>query len=848
MPNADCQWALGVRSQLIGTGTIGNRRSKIENKFMEHVIKDIRYCLRSLLKRPGFTAVVVLTLALGIGANTAFFGIVNAVLLRSLPYEDANRLVVLWEKVSGDKRNPTSYPNFLDWRAQNRSFETMAAYSLVDFNLGGQTQTDRIEGELVSESYFPLLRVGAAHGRIFTAEENQTGNAQSVAVISDAAWQRLFGADPTVLNRTIKLNEAQLTIIGIMPKGFRGFSGSSDVWAPIAARDLLWPQTARFSFLTRRDIHWHRVIGRLKPGVTLAGAQADMEAIGARLADDYPQANDKRGVGLALAQDYLVGNLRAPLLVLLGTVGFVLLIACANVANLLLVRAAARSKEVSIRLAMGAGRWRLIQQLLTESLLLALLGGGAGLLFALWGIDLFISVLPVKLPGFAAPSIDFRVLGFATFVATMTGLLIGLIPALHASRVNLNDWLKDGTKGSGSRRTHRTRSLLVVTEIALALVLMIGAGLMLKSFQRMQQVDPGFKPDNLLTLRIDVPNQKYREQQRTRLGQQLIDKAQALPGVEAAAITFTDPFVFTGINLAYGIEGRPPLTPAERESAFLHLISPNYFQTMGIPLVAGRDFAVTDNLDAPGVVIVSDSFARRYWPNESAIGKRIKFAPDDPKTPWLSIVGVAGNVKFRSLRQDLSAETIIYQPNLQSKVVVSLSLLVRTTKDPQAMLTALSGMIRNFDPDIPVYSMATMNDRLADQATDVRSLAWLIGAFAFLAVLLASIGIYAVMSYVVSQRTQEVGIRIALGAQRADVLKLIIGHSLKVTVAGVVIGLIGALVVTRFLEGLLFDVKPFDPKVFALISALITAVGLLACYVPARRATKVDPLVALRDE
>jgi predicted permease len=815
---------------------------------MEALFKDIRYGIRGLLKRPGFTAIVVITLGLGIGANTAFFSVVNAVLLRSLPYRDSGRLVALWETVSKDRRNPTSYPNFLDWRAQNQSFEEMAAYAATDFTLAGQTQTDRIEGELVSEDYFSLLGVSAAQGRVFLPEENRTGNGRPVEFFSYGCWQRRFGADPSLLNRTINLNEAAFTIVGIMPQGFRGFSGTAEVWAPIAARDLLWPQTARFNFLGSRDVHWHRAIGRLKPGVSLERAQADMDAIGVRLAHDYPQANDKRGVQIALAQDYLVGKLRTPLLVLLGAVGFVLLIACANVANLLLARAAERSKEISIRLALGAGRRRLVQQLLTESLLLALCGGGVGLLFALWGTDVLVSILPITLPSFAAPQIDLRVLGFASLIAILTGLLMGLAPALQASQLNLNEWLKEGSKSSGGQRSHRTRSLLVAAEIALALMLMIGAGLMLKSFQRMQQVDPGFKPDHLLTLRIDVPNQKYQGEQRARLGQQLIERAQALPGVESAAITFTDPFVFDGINLAYAIEGHAPLSPAERDSAFLHLISPNYFQTMGIPLLTGRDFALSDNLKAPGVVIVGDSLARRYWPGENAVGKRLKFAPDDPKSPWLTVVGVASNIKFRSLRQDLNAETIIYQPNLQSNVVVGLSLLVRTKTDPKAMLTTLQGMVRDFDSDIPAYSMATMTDRLADQTTDVRSFAWLIGAFALLAVLLASIGIYGVMSYAVSQRTQEVGIRIALGARSSDVLRLIIWQSLRVTLVGVIVGLLGAFAVTRSLSGLLFEVQPNDPSIFAFITVLLVGVALFACYIPARRATKVDPLVALRYE
>jgi putative ABC transport system permease protein len=815
---------------------------------MESLFKDLRYSFRNLIKRPGFTLIVVLTLALGIGANTALFGIVNAVLLRSLPYQEPDRLTVLWETVSLGKVNPVSYPNFLDWRSQNSSFENLAAYSFTDFNLGVERSTERVEGELVTDNYFSLLGVNPSLGRVLSEEDNQLGKPQSVAIISYSAWQRYFGGDANVLNRTIKLNEAPFTIVGVMPKDFRGFPGSSEVWVPIAARDILWPQTARFNFLNSRDIHWHRVIGRLKPGVAIAQTRAEMEAIGARLASDYPQANDKRGVGMELAQDYLVGNLRTPLLILLGTVGFVLLIACANVTNLLLVRAVARSKEVSIRIALGAGRWRVMRQLVSESLLLALVGGGLGFLFSLWATDLLASVLPITLPSFAIPSIDLRVFGFAALAVTVTGVLVGLVPALHASQINLNDWLKDAAKGSASRRSQRTRNLLVVGEIALALMLMIGAGLMLKSLQRMQQVDPGFKPENLLTMRIDVPNKNYQKEQRARLGQQLIERAEALPGVESAAITFTDPFVFNGINLAYGIEGRPPLSPAERDSAFLHLISPKYFPTMGIPLLSGRDFTLNDNLDSPGVVIVSESFARRYWPNESALGKRIKFAPDDPKSPWLTIVGVAGNFKFRSLRQDLSAETIIYQPNLQSNVVVSLSLLARTRTDAAAMLPTLSQMIRNFDPDIPVYSLATMIDRLAEQRAEVRSLAWLIGAFASLAVLLAAIGIYGVMSYAVSQRTREMGIRIALGAQPKDVVLLIIGQSLKVTLGGVAVGLMGAVAITRFLAGLLFEVQPNDPLVFALISVALTVVSVVACFAPARRATQADPLKALKHD
>ncbi len=755
-------------------------------------LRDLRYAARNLIRHPGFSIVAISTLAIAIGANTAFFSVVNTVLWSALPFKDPARLTALWETVRSDQRNPTSYLNFLDWRAQSRSFSDMAAYAANDFNFGTSRQTDHISGELVSETYFSLLGVSAQSGRVFTPEENRVGAAAPVAIISHNCWQQRFGGDPSVINRPIRLNEVTVTVIGIMPSGFRGFSGVADVWAPIAARDLLWPQTARFNFLGSRDIHWHRVIGRLKPRVTLASAQAEMDTIGDRLAREYPQANDKRGVQLASAQEYIVGKLRTPLLVLLGAVSLVLLIACANVANLLLVKAASRSREISIRLALGSGRVRLLRQLLTESLLLAVLGGAAGVLIAIWGTDLLLTILPISLPAFAHPHIDLRVLAFASTVAVLTGIAMGFIPALQTTELNLVAGLKEGTKGSGGLRSNRTRSVLIATEIALALMLMIGAGLMLKSFLQLQRVNPGFDPAQLLTLRVDVPNDKYRGEYRAAIGQQLIQRAEAVPGVESAAITYTDPFIFDGINLAYQIEGHAQLSPAERESAFLHLISPKYFQTMRISLLAGRDFTTSDDLNAPRVVIVSESFARRYWPNENAIGKRLKFAPDDPKSPWMTVVGVANNIRFRSLRQDLNNDTIIYQPNLQTNVVISLSLLVRTKVDPAAMLGTMQRVVHEFDKDIPVYSTATIADRIAGQANDVRSFAWLIGAFGFFAVLLASIGIYGVMSYAVTQRTQEVGIRIALGADRSDVMRLILGQTMKIALIGVVAGLAGA--------------------------------------------------------
>jgi len=573
-----------------------------------------------------------------------------------------------------------------------------------------------------------------------------------------------------------------------------------------------------------------------------------MDTLGARLAKDFPQANEGRGVMLIAARDRLVGNLRKPLLVLLGAVAFVLLIACANVANLFLAKAAARSREVAIRLALGAGRWRVVRQLLTESLIVAVLGGVAGLLVALWSVELLASSLPISLPRFAAVRIDPRVLAFTSLVSIVTGMLMGLVPAIQAAKTSLNEALKESSKTAGGGRSSRARGALVVAEIALALMLMIGAGLMLRSFQRMLSTDLGFKPDHLVTLRFDVPNQKYQGAERTALSQRLVERLQAVPGVESVGATFVDPFIFNGINLAFSIEGKPPVAAAERDTVYYHNISPNYFHTMGIPLTAGRDFTINDHLQSPEVLIVSASFARRYWPNEDPLGKRVKFGPENSTAPWMTVVGVASNMKFRTLRQDESAEPVIYTPLLQNEVIVSLNMIVRTKVDPASMLATLRREVQAFDPDIPVYSLSTLESRLRDQTAETRSYLLLLGLFALLALLLSAIGIYGVTAYTVTQRTHEIGIRVALGAQTRDVLRLVIGQGMGLVLTGVVIGLVAAFALTRLLATLVFDVSVTDPLTFIVISLLLASVALLACYIPARRATKVDPMMALHYE
>jgi predicted permease len=818
---------------------------------MDTLWQDLRCAARSLAKSRGFTAVAVFTLALGIGANTAIFSVVNAALLRPLPYPHPERLVTLWESV-GAGANPVAYPNYLDWRAQNHVFDELAAYSVVDdLNLVAGGKAERLIGEVVSDSYFPLLGVKTAIGRTFLPEENQTPMTKPVALIGYGLWQRQFGADPAVIGKTAIINEAAYTIVGVMPPGFRGLRGHAELWIPMMMRDAAWPQAAQFDFLHNRDIHWHRVVGRLKPGITLERARADMEAIGARLAAAYPQENRDRGVGLAPAQARMVSDLRSPLYVLLGAVGFVLLIACANVANLFLVRASGREREIAVRVALGAGRGRLLRLMLTEGVLLGLVGGLLGVALSYGGVQLLAALFADRLPGFVEIQVDAVVLAFTLVISVTTGTLLALVPALRATRVNLNDALKEGAKGSAGLHGQRVGGALVISEVALALVLMVGAGLLLRSFERLLRVNPGFRADHLLTLRFDLPNQKYSGQARQAVAQQIVERAGAIPGVESAAITYTDPYIWDGINRGFSVEGHAPIDNAESDTVYYHEVTPNYFHTMDVPILAGRDFYAQDAAQAPHVVMVNEAFARHFWPGESAIGKRIKYGPleqNDPKYGWMPVVGVVANTKFSSLQQDANAAPLIYGPVMQSEVIINLSLLVRTKTDPLSMADSMRRVIQGFDSDMPVYSVASLEERIAGQAAGTRSYAVLLGLFAALALVLSAVGIYGVMAYGVARRTHEVGIRMALGAQPRDVLRLVARRGLALTLAGIGIGLAAAVALTRLMSSLLFGVTPTDAVTFAAVAALLAAVALLASYLPARRATRVDPLVALRYE
>jgi predicted permease len=816
--------------------------------WLEQLFADTRFAARTLRKSPGFTAVVVLTLALGIGANTAIFSVVKAVLLRSLPFKDPAHLVRVNESVAKGGRSPVAYPNYMDWHAQNTVFQEMAAFGDCEMILNGKDKSDRVGCEQVSDTYFPILAVSAILGRTFAPEENAVPMKHAVALIGYGLWQRRFGSDPQILGKPIRLNDYEYTIIGVLPKGFLGYSDSAEVWIPMMMRDAAWPQVAKFDYLHTRDIHFHKVLARLKPGVSMAMAQTQMETIAAQLAKAYPKENSERGVLVTPASEDYVRSFRAPLLVLLGAVAFVLLIACANVTNLILTRSTVRDRELAIRLALGAGRGRLIRQFLTESLLLTLGGALAGVALAFWGLDLLVSVLPVTFPSFTHVRLDGGVLSFAFALAAAAALLLTVIPVLSFAQTDVNESLKESVKSSISLRGRQIGRLLIVSEVALALVLMIGAGLMLRSLAHLLEDNPGFRPDHLVTLRFYVPDRKFEGNGRNLFGPELAERIAHFPGVECAAATFVDPFLWGGFQRGFIVEGHAPISNAEADTVYYQEIGPNYFHTMGIPLLQGRDFSMRDSVSASGTVMVSESFAHRYWSGQDPIGKRIKYGAADSTSPWMQIIGVAGNIKYNSLRQDPEAEPVIYGALLQSEVIINMSLVVRTHSSPEAMLGPLREEIQRIDPAIPVYNVATLSERMRKDSAETRSYGLLLAVFAALAVVLAAVGIYGVISYWVTQRTREMGIRLSFGARPLDLHRLVIGEGVRLALAGIAVGALGAALVTRAMTSFLYGVKPFDPVLFITLAVGLTGLVILACYIPARRATRVDPMVALRYE
>src|SRR5947209_4129285 len=814
---------------------------------MRNLLQDVRYGLRMLWKSPGFTLIAIAALALGMGANTAIFSVVNAVLLSPLPFPQSDRLMIVWENnlQRGVTRTQASYPDFADWREQNHVFERVASFHDSDFVLTGSHEPLRLQGEMVNADLFPLLGVQPIIGRSFRPEEDQPGENGRVVMLSYALWQKQFGSDPKVVGQPLMLNGKSYNVVGVMAEGFQFPIQNEPVelWTTVA-EDLSGSEP----LCEQRGAHYMMVIGRLKPGVTQTQAQAEMDTIASRLSQQYVDTNKNRGITVIPALENLVGNVRTALLILLGAVGCVLLIACANVANLLLARATTRNKEIAIRAALGASRLRVIRQLLTESVLLSLAGGALGLLIALWGTDLLVAVSGNAIPRSTQIGLDVYVLGFTFLVALVTGVLFGLAPALQASRSDLTEALKEGGRSSGDGARHnRLRSALIVAEVAIALMLLVGSGLLIQSLRRLQQVSPGFDSHNVLTLSVGLPDVKYNTQQQADFYRSLRERIEALPGVASASAVFPLPLSGERMGISFETEGRPVLKSDEPSTEF-RTVSPDYFRTMGIPFLKGRDFTERDDQTAPGVVIVNEAFAQKFFPNKDPLGKRIKpgISVDENKPVMREIVGVVGNVKHKNLSM-AEEDPEAYVPHEQLPFD-TMTLVVKTNVNAASITSAVRNEVRALDKDLPVYSIKTLDEYLAASVSQPRFNTLLLAIFAGLALILTAIGLYGVMSYSVVQRTHELGIRLALGAQTHDIQKLVVGQGMALTLIGVVIGLIGAFALTRIMRSLLFGISATDPLTFIAVSLLLSTIALIACLIPARRAMKVDPMIALRYE
>jgi putative ABC transport system permease protein len=802
---------------------------------------DVRYAVRMFLKSPAFTAVALLALALGIGANTAIFSVVHAVLLRSLPYREPERLAVVWE-TSRDRpgrRNVTSPANFVELRNQSKSFEALAAFYDWRFNLTGAGEPVEVPAQVTTGNLFSVLGAQAALGRTYTQEDVQA-NHDDVAVLSHGFWQSQFGGARDVLGKKVSINGEPVEIIGVMPPEFRWFVKENSRGGKPAA---MWVPT-RLQITRGRYL---QAVGRLRPGVGLEEARAEVGTIAARLEQQSPDRNAGMGVALVPAREQLAGELKKPLMILLGAVGFVLLIACANVANLQLARAAARSKEIAIRAALGAGRARVIRQLLTESVLLAAVGGLLGLGVAAWGVDALAALSPPNLIAAGEVRVSVPVLAFTFAVSLVTGVVFGLLPALEAARFDPNEALKESGRGTtGGPRGRRLRSAFVVAQVALALVLLVGAGLMIKSFSRLQSVDPGFDPNNLLTMRADLPATKYAEDPRiVAFYRQAVERLAALPGVRSAtAINYLPFYSGLGARTSFSIEGREAPLPGQEPSTDVRVTDENYFGTLDIPVLRGRTFTAQEAAENRPVVVVSETLARKYFPNEDPVGRRIAVEMQE-NPPMAEIIGVVGDVRYDRLDGELYPMVYQTPPQLTYN---AMTFVLRTDGDPLALSAAARREVQQIDADLPLADVRTLQSWIGESVSRTRFGTLLLTVFASVALLLAAVGIYGVMSYSVTQRQHEIGIRMAMGAQRRDVVWLVVSHGLILTAAGVALGAAGAFGLTRLMSGLLYGVSATDPLTFAGVALLLATAALLACYVPARRATKVDPMQALRYE
>jgi putative ABC transport system permease protein len=807
---------------------------------MNSIIKDIRFAIRGLLKHPGFTAIAIVTLALGIGGSTSIFTVVNAALLRGLPYKSPDRLYHLWEQTPKQEfpKREFSYPDYQDYQ-QNNVFEGLAAYTGGGAILSGQGDPESLNAPRVNAAFFSVLGVEPLLGRTFqSGEDNQNG--PKVTVLTYGLWQRRFGADPNIIGRGLTINGESYTVIGVLPASFQFALRSADLFLPYQ------PTQAQ---LTRRYMHGTNLIGRLKPGKTPEEAQSELNLIAGRIEQQFSDSHAGIKARVVPLQEEIVGNVRPILLVLLGAVGFVLLIACANVASLLLTRSIARQKEVAIRSALGASRWRVIRQLLTESILLSLAGGIAGLLIAYWGVPALVSVLPQSqlsaMPFLTSLRIDTGILAFSVALSLLTGLIFGLAPALQSSKLDLNEALKEGGRQTSAGAGHRLRSAMVVTEIALAVVLLVGAGLMMKSLLRLLQTNLGFQTENLLTMTVILPPAKYTDvNQQINFNDQLRQHVQSLPGVVGAGTVNILP-VNSGNTTRFYIDGDPVPAPGKETEANIRTVSDDYFKTLGVPLLAGRMFDERDGPNNPGVVIIGKTIADRMFAGRDPVGRRLRYASvqADP----VLIVGVVGDVKITGI--DEAIRPVLYYPFRQSSSIFA-NLVARTNSDPNTLAGAVRNEVRTLEPDAAILNVRTMDEMIAQTPASFmrRFPALVIGIFAGVALLLASIGIYGVVSYSVSQQTHYIGVRMALGASPADILKMVLKQGLLLALLGVGIGVGAALGLMRLLRTLLYQVSATDVSTFAIVTGTLFVVALLACFLPARRATKVDPLVALRYE
>jgi putative ABC transport system permease protein len=814
-------------------------RDTRETRWLEDLLQDLRYGARMLMKNPGFALVGVITLAAGIAANTTIFSLADAVILRPFNFPNQERLVNVWEAgtlAGGFDHGSVAPGNFNDWHEQNQSFERLIAIQWRPFDLTGAQQPERFGGRAASAGFFDALGVKPALGRAFLPGEDEPGRDQ-VVVINHSLWERRFGADPNIVGKTLTLNAKTFTVIGVMPPDFNFPSGGGEMWAPLAFDDK-----------TKRDRNYHylQVLGLLKPGVSVTQADADLDAISQRAQRLFPETNAGRWANVVdMTRDY-VREAKVYMPPLVGTVAFVLLIACANVANMLFSRAFGRRKEIAVRLAMGASRWRLVRQLLTESLLLALAGGVIGLLLSIWSVDLLRDAMPEDfakfIPGWDHFGVNRVILLFTLMISMLTGVLFGLIPALQASKPNLNESLKGGAKGASSADSRqRLRGALVVAEVALSLVLLVGAGLMIRSFVAMLHDDAGFDPQGVLSFEISLSGEKYSEAQRRGFYDQLLKRLETLPGVVAAGATNVLPMSNNGGDSAFDIVGRQ-FEEGKAPAADHRVVTPGYFSAIGMSLRRGRGFTVGDNEQSPGVVIINETFARHFFPNEEAIGQRIKLTGADKP---LEIVGIVGDIKDLDL--DKIPRPGFYVPHAQDPLVY-MGVALRATADPMTLAGAARDQVMKLDPAQPVFSLKTIERLIHERSSPKRIMTAMMSVFAGIALLLAAVGLYAVMAYAVSQRVHEIGVRMALGARARDIMRMVTGQGLRLTLAGLALGLAGAFALTQVMAPLLYGVTPTDPLTFIMISLALACAALLACLIPARRATKVDPMIALRCE